>query len=76
VPIASSTTPRAAIQIRAQDLEDAPGGKAVVAAQDRHFTLKALRAADKFGSRPGVKTEFIEDFDFSLHVIGNIGEHG
>jgi hypothetical protein len=61
---------RAAVQPRAQHLEDALRGILLITVQDLHVALEALHAADELRGRPGVKPELIEDLHFSPHLSG------
>lgn len=65
---------RAAIEIGAEHLEDAVGGKALLALSNRDLGVELMYATHKLRCRTRVQAKLIQDFDFSPHDAGTIND--
>ncbi len=63
--------PASAIQVGAQYLQDTSRRKGFPLLTNRHFALKLLHRSDKLSRRSCVQPEFVQDLDFSPHVLIN-----
>ena len=63
---------QAAVQIGGEHFHDAVGGKLRVAFDDEYVAVELLHRAHEFRRRPRVEAEFIQNFDFSPHVMRKI----